>query len=292
MRFKKFIDEVLKDYPDKFDLQSDDGLFYVYRVTSLVDHKHYYGNRKSRYEDLLLDFKKYGTSSKRKAHILANPDSYKVKILKTFNNRALCNLYESFLHTLFNVRKNDKFFNMWNAPINTFNTAGFILIKDDKSTKGKLIPVEDYDQGRHERFCDRTGYTVVKDNDGNTFSIPTDDRRYNKTLFNVNKDTITVTYKDNPGQYFNVDVDEFYTNRKKYKTVAEDRIVSEEARVNYSNSAKNRKKLTCPYCSKEGHPSNMYRWHFDNCKFKPGNENLKRECPNKNYFIERKLNTN
>ena len=27
-------------------------------------------------------------------------------------------------------------------------------------------------------------------------------------------------------------------------------------------------KIKCPHCTKEGQPSNMYRWHFDNCKFK------------------------
>lgn len=25
-------------------------------------------------------------------------------------------------------------------------------------------------------------------------------------------------------------------------------------------------KITCPHCSISGQPSNMYRWHFDNCK--------------------------
>lgn len=27
-------------------------------------------------------------------------------------------------------------------------------------------------------------------------------------------------------------------------------------------------KITCPYCNTIGQPSNMYRWHFKNCKFK------------------------
>ena len=29
-----------------------------------------------------------------------------------------------------------------------------------------------------------------------------------------------------------------------------------------------KKKINCPTCNTEGQPSNMYRWHFDNCKFK------------------------
>jgi hypothetical protein len=39
-------------------------------------------------------------------------------------------------------------------------------------------------------------------------------------------------------------------------------------RAKFSNSAKNRKQLTCPHCNKMGHPSNMKRWHFENCKRK------------------------
>ena len=28
------------------------------------------------------------------------------------------------------------------------------------------------------------------------------------------------------------------------------------------------KDIICPHCNKKGSPSNMKRWHFDNCKFK------------------------
>ena len=29
-----------------------------------------------------------------------------------------------------------------------------------------------------------------------------------------------------------------------------------------------KQKINCPHGNKEGQPSNMYRWHYDNCKFK------------------------
>lgn len=41
---------------------------------------------------------------------------------------------------------------------------------------------------------------------------------------------------------------------------------SEEWKQAHSLRAKNRKRLTCPRCNKEGDASNMKRWHFDNCK--------------------------
>ena len=31
---------------------------------------------------------------------------------------------------------------------------------------------------------------------------------------------------------------------------------------------KSKPKISCPYCTKNGQASNMYRWHFDNCKLK------------------------
>lgn len=43
---------------------------------------------------------------------------------------------------------------------------------------------------------------------------------------------------------------------------------SPEARERIASAARARPKLTCPYCPVTGSPSNMSRWHFDNCKQK------------------------
>jgi len=44
------------------------------------------------------------------------------------------------------------------------------------------------------------------------------------------------------------------------------RKMSDEAKSRISLGAKNRKKIQCPSCGREGLPSNMKRWHFDNCR--------------------------
>lgn len=44
---------------------------------------------------------------------------------------------------------------------------------------------------------------------------------------------------------------------------------SEETIKKMKESAKNRNKVICPYCKKEGQKSAMYTWHFDKCKLKP-----------------------
>lgn len=282
MLFQEFVEDIKKDDRWNFDIESNDGVYYVYRVTCLKDDMYYYGSRKSKTNDAIKDFWTYCTSSKRAKDIKKNPHNYKVKIIKCFNNKAICSLYESFLHLKFDVRNNKKFFNEWNAPIFDFSTREHIVVKGANG-KGKLIHIDEYNRDIHERFADRTGFTVVKDNDNNTFSISTSDPRYNTTLFNVNKEKVTVTLSENPGEFFIVDKDEFYANRDKYLTSTQLAPMTEEKRKNYSKSALNRKKITCPHCIKEGQSPNMKRWHFDNCKEKPGNENLVRVCPNKAY---------
>lgn len=44
----------------------------------------------------------------------------------------------------------------------------------------------------------------------------------------------------------------------------------DDVREKISQSLKGRKKpiVICPSCNKTGQPSNMYRWHFENCKLK------------------------
>jgi len=43
-------------------------------------------------------------------------------------------------------------------------------------------------------------------------------------------------------------------------------IASEEKRNKISEALKNSPRIKCPHCDKVGSPSNMKRWHFDNCK--------------------------
>lgn len=43
---------------------------------------------------------------------------------------------------------------------------------------------------------------------------------------------------------------------------------SESTKARISEAAKARPKITCPHCPVIGSPSNMSRWHFDNCKHK------------------------
>lgn len=56
-----------------------------------------------------------------------------------------------------------------------------------------------------------------------------------------------------------------YNKNKKIEDLF-DKEKLEKVRTNIKEAALKRAKIECPYCKKVGQPSNMKRWHFDNCK--------------------------
>lgn len=59
-------------------------------------------------------------------------------------------------------------------------------------------------------------------------------------------------------------------HKQKIKNSLKGRKLSEETKQRMKNNSQRGKKqkiLTCPYCKKTG-GTTMYRWHFENCKFK------------------------
>lgn len=55
---------------------------------------------------------------------------------------------------------------------------------------------------------------------------------------------------------------------EKLRAVGKQKIFTPEYRKKLSENAKNRPRVTCPYCNKTGQKNVMMRWHFDNCKEK------------------------
>jgi len=87
---------------------------YTYRITHIVDKKHYYGTRSSKVhpkEDLGI---KYFSSSTDKEFIKDqknNPHLYKYKVVKIFDSRKEAMKLEIVLHKKFNVGINESFYN-------------------------------------------------------------------------------------------------------------------------------------------------------------------------------------
>lgn len=93
------------------------------------------------------------------------------------------------------------------------------------------------------------------------------------------------------------------TNNRRYEWIRErlleaerQKVFSEETRRRMAEGKKNQKRVTCPHCQQEGLIGNMNRWHFDNCKLKPGNENIERVfagvgCSHKNGNVSKERAT-
>lgn len=128
MTFKRYIQdtEVTNGNAAKM---VDGRFYYVYRITNIVENKHYYGSRVSKIEpkeDLGI---KYFSSIKNsennwiKLDQKLNKSNYKYKILKVFSTAFESIVYESYLHARFDVKNNDKFYNKSNQTPTGFTTV-------------------------------------------------------------------------------------------------------------------------------------------------------------------------
>jgi len=105
---------------------TDNKFHYVYRITNLVEGKHYYGVRTCKidpYSDLGTKYfgspcnvkNKWIVSDQKK-----NPQNYKYKILSFFVDRKLSLSREIKLHSLFDVRNHSYFYNESNQTSTGF----------------------------------------------------------------------------------------------------------------------------------------------------------------------------
>ncbi len=131
MTFKKYKKWILEDpRSEKLNFEPDGRNHYAYRV-SKDRNNHYYGSRTDRDNKTLG--KGYFTSSRNlefKNEFKANPEDYKVKIIRKFNNPGDKILFESYLHQKFDVKNHDSFINQSNQTAFGFDTTGKQLGSD------------------------------------------------------------------------------------------------------------------------------------------------------------------
>ena len=100
---------------------------YVYRITNLVEKKHYYGKRSSKCDpkqDLGKIYFSSSTDKEFKVDQKLNPQNYRYKILQTFSSGSLAIARESKLHYKFNVGSNPKFYNRAKQTPKGFDSTG------------------------------------------------------------------------------------------------------------------------------------------------------------------------
>lgn len=87
---------------------------YVYRITNVVEKKHYYGKRSSKCDpklDLGIVYFSSSTDKEFRADQKLNPQNYKYKIVQLFETSEEAYIREIELHKLFKVGINSNFYN-------------------------------------------------------------------------------------------------------------------------------------------------------------------------------------
>lgn len=100
---------------------------YVYRITNIVERKHYYGKRSSRVppvKDLGITY----FSSSADANFIMdqkeNPQNYRYKVVSVHTDAVSAISKEIKLHDKFNVHKNNSFYNKAKQTMNKFDRTG------------------------------------------------------------------------------------------------------------------------------------------------------------------------
>ncbi len=112
---------------------------YVYRITNLVENKHYYGKRSTKTLPHLDLGHRYFSSAKDKSFIQDqknNPTHYKYKIIFHFDSVNKAVAFEIRLHNKFNVGINLSFYNQAKQTSIGFNRFGVsYLLSDEQKDK-------------------------------------------------------------------------------------------------------------------------------------------------------------
>jgi hypothetical protein len=159
---------------------------YVYRITNIIEKKHYYGKRSSKIEPKLdLGFKYFGSpSGKTNSWIVKdqkeNPSSYRYKIIRICDSAAAAHKLETKLHNRCNVAKNENFYN--EVKTSYTNSLGFNPSEKafvvDKNNEKYYVYRDDERIKSGELFYPNKGMVIVKDHTGFKFRVELTDPRY------------------------------------------------------------------------------------------------------------------
>ena len=189
---------------------SSEGIYhYVYRITNLVESKHYYGKRSSKIEPHLDLGKKYFSSSKDKNFIKdqkENPQNYKYKVVFICKSARRAIELETTLHDMFDVGRNQSFYNKVKQNGNGFDSTGIVVVKNSLGETFS-VSVDDPRFISGELKHVNVGKITVKNSLGETFSVSKDDPGYiSGELVGANAGNVIV--KDIHGNTFSVSVDD------------------------------------------------------------------------------------
>lgn len=153
---------------------------YLYRITNLVEQKHYYGIRTSKNTLPQNDLgKRYFSSSRdkdfRKDQRL-HPENYRYKIIIVSDSRQRVAELEVKIHQKFNVGVNPKFYNNAIQTSTSFDPSGKAVMRD---YEGNIVSVFVTDNriASGELVGATKGFLTMRDHDGTYVQVIEDDPR-------------------------------------------------------------------------------------------------------------------
>lgn len=115
--------------------------FCVYRITNIIEKKHYYGYKSSNIHPSKVIGVTYFSSMRNKDGATfkkdqkENPQNFKYKILQIFNNKDDALNREIKMHSIFDVENNPNFYNKRNQRSSGYDTTGY---KHTNKTKANM----------------------------------------------------------------------------------------------------------------------------------------------------------
>jgi len=239
----------------------------LYIATHNITGKKYFGKTTKYFTEKTLQENYHGSGVYWRNHLRKHGDDVTMKIYGIFSTNINDINYVEPIALKFSEENNIvKDYDIWANQIVENGLDG--VIAGTKMSDDQKLKISNRMQNK----------VCVKDDNGDCFQIDQKDFD-NGNFIGVNKGIIlTDNHKALINPTGRIHLEE--TKKKiglahKNKIVSDEtkqklseRAIGDEWKEKQSSSAKNRKQVTCPHCNKIGHPGNMKRWHFGNCKLK------------------------
>lgn len=195
-----------------FPTTTSGSFHYLYRITNLVESKHYYGIRTAKHilpqQDLGV---KYFSSSRDKSFIRdqkEHPENYKYKVIIVSDSRKRISELEVKIHQIFDVGNNNTFYNRTIQTSSGFwcNVSGKATMRDSFGNTSQ-VSLTDLRISSGELVGVAKGTIIMKDGGGNCCRVYNDDPRIaSGDLVSVIKGKMTV--RDSKGNTSMVSVND------------------------------------------------------------------------------------
>lgn len=173
---------------------------YLYRITNLVEQKHYYGIRTSRnilpHQDLGIKYFSSSRDQNFKKDQKEHPENCRYKVVIVTNSRKRVAELEMKIHQKFNVGTNPKFYNKAKHTSTGFDVTGKAVMRDQDGNITQ-VSVDDPRIASGELYSAWKGKTVMCDSDGNISYVSIYDPRIaTGELQSVNKGKLMMRDKN------------------------------------------------------------------------------------------------